>query len=325
MEAAVIVGYEGSDHSRDALAFGEPLAAAEDARLVVACVHPLQPRTGAIGAAGFDREVRLGAQRTAESARGLLARADEAEFSGCAGPVGRRRPVGLARERGAFAIVVGSSHRGGDGRVFSGSVAARLVRDAPCAVGVAPGGHADAHPAALSLVGVAFDGSPESTRALYLAERLAARFRGRLQVIAVTEPGGESDLVSSKLNEAVLSAPVSARAKGDLRHGEPAPELGRASAELDLLVCGSRGYGRARRLDPGQRVGRVAEQRALPDAHRAGRRVARPQTGWGIVAPTRTASSTSRLEYPHSLSYHARTLTWVPSTTLVMPPSTIAE
>jgi nucleotide-binding universal stress UspA family protein len=248
MAAAVIVGYEGSDHSKDALAFGEPLAAAEDARLVVACVHPLQPRTSAIGEAGFDREVRAGAQRTAESARGLLARADEAEFSAVLGLSAADGLVGLARERGASAIVVGSSHRGGIGRVFSGSVAGRLVGDAPCAVGVAPGGYVDNQRAALSLVGVAFDGSPESTRALHLAERLAARFRGRLRVIAVTESDGETDLLSSKLNEALVSAPVSARAKGDLRHGDPAPELARASAELDLLVCGSRGYGRARRL-----------------------------------------------------------------------------
>ena len=247
MAAAVIVGYEGSDHSKDALAFGEPLAAAEDARLVVACVHPLQPRTGAIGAAGFDREVRAGAQRTAESARGLLARADEAEFSAA---LGRRPPTAWSVSR-ANVAPPRSSSAPATAAQSAGCSRARSRdgswRRTVCGRGRA-GGYADAHAAALSLVGVAFDGSPQSTRALHLAERLAARFRGRLRVIAVTEPDGETDLVSSKLNEALLSAPVSARAKGDLRHGDPAPELARASAELDLLVCGSRGYGRARRL-----------------------------------------------------------------------------
>jgi hypothetical protein len=46
---------------------------------------------------------------------------------------------------------------------------------------------------------------------------------------------------------------------------------------------------------------------------------------WGTGTTTRSARSTSRLEYPHSLSYHARTLTWVPSTTDVSEASKIDE
>jgi hypothetical protein len=40
---------------------------------------------------------------------------------------------------------------------------------------------------------------------------------------------------------------------------------------------------------------------------------------------TRCARSTSRLEYPHSLSYHATTFTWVPPTTDVSAESKIDE
>jgi hypothetical protein len=40
---------------------------------------------------------------------------------------------------------------------------------------------------------------------------------------------------------------------------------------------------------------------------------------------TRCARSTSRLEYPHSLSYHERTFTWVPSTTDVSEASKTDE
>ena len=40
---------------------------------------------------------------------------------------------------------------------------------------------------------------------------------------------------------------------------------------------------------------------------------------------TLAARSTSRLEYPHSLSYQATTLTSVPSITLVSPESKIDE
>jgi nucleotide-binding universal stress UspA family protein len=115
-------------------------------------------------------------------------------------------------------------------------------------VGIAPADYAADRRAAVALVGAAYDGSPESERALHLAERISAGLRGRLQVIAVTESNGSADPVLSELTEAVLTAPVSVHAKGDLRRGEPARELSRASSELDLLVCGSRGYGRVRGL-----------------------------------------------------------------------------
>ena len=248
MTGGVIVGYDGSDRSRDALAFAEALAAAQDAQLIVACVHPYQPGSSAIGEAGFDREVRSGAQRTAESARELLARGEEAEF--CAA-LGVSPAVGLgsvARERDADAIVVGSSSRGWLGQVLCGTVATQLVHDAPCAVGVAPVGYAKDHPPALSSVGAAFDGSPASVRALHLAERLAARFRGRLRIIAVDEGARHGETLSSEVDEAVVAAPLNARAVGVLRHGDPARELALASADLDALLCGTHGYGRARRL-----------------------------------------------------------------------------
>jgi len=248
MTRGVIVGYEGSDGSRDALAFAEVLAAAQDAQLIVACVHPYQPVSSAIGAAGFDRQVRAGAQRTAQSARELLARAEEAEFCAALGVSPAEGLSALARERDADAIVVGSSRRGWLGQVLCGTVAARLVHDAPCAIGVAPVGYAKDHPRALSSVGAAFDGSPTSVRALHLAERLAARFRGRLAVIAVDQGAREGETLSQQVDEAVVGAPLSARAVGVLRHGDPACELALASANLDALLCGTHGYGRARRL-----------------------------------------------------------------------------
>ena len=248
MTAGVIVGYEGSDRSRDPLAFAEALAAAQDAQLIVACVHPYQPRSSAIGEPGFDREVRAGAQRTAESARELLARAGEAEFCAALGVSPAEGLASLAREHDAAAIVVGSSSRGRLGQVLCGTVATQLVHAAPCAVGVAPVGYAKDHPPALSSVGAAFDGSPASVRALHLAERLAARFRGRLRVIAMDEAARHGETLSPQLDEAVADAPLSARAVGVLRHGDPARELALASADLDALLCGTHGYGRARRF-----------------------------------------------------------------------------
>src|SRR5919204_3781782 len=96
--SSVIVGFEGSDRAKDALALGEALATSLAATLLVACVHPIQPRTSAIGAAGFDGETRQGAQRTAESARTLLPRPDEAEFTPALGLSAADGLSDLARE-----------------------------------------------------------------------------------------------------------------------------------------------------------------------------------------------------------------------------------
>jgi nucleotide-binding universal stress UspA family protein len=246
----VIVGFEGSDGSRAALAFGESLAATQDARLVVACVHPPQPRTSAIGAAGFDREVRAGAQRTAESARDLLERPDEAEFLAVMGISAADGLAALAVERGAGAIVVGPDRRRALERLVDGSVAGRLVQAAPCDVAVAHDGHARARRRLVSL-GAAFDGSQASESAVHVAERLAARFRGSLSVVAVATSDADAAALSSSLDDVVLAAPVVAHPRADLRRGDPVDELVRVSADLDLLVCGARGLGAARRLGLG--------------------------------------------------------------------------
>jgi nucleotide-binding universal stress UspA family protein len=264
MAGTVIVGYEGSERSRDALAFAEVLAASQDAQLVVACVHPPTPRTAAIGAAGFDREVRAGAQRTAESARNLLAQPEEAEFDTVLGTSAADGLAEFATERGATAIVLGSSRRGALGRVVPGSTAARLTAGAPCAIAVAPVGYAERAWRPLSLIGVAYDGSPESTEALHLGERLAARQGGRLRIIAVAESRDERVARSSVLEQAAVAAPVSVAAETVLREGKPAEQLSLAGADLDLLVCGSRGRGRLRQVVLGSVSGQLIENARCP-------------------------------------------------------------
>jgi nucleotide-binding universal stress UspA family protein len=248
MDAIIVVGYEGSDRSQDALALAEALAASADARLLVVCVHPPKPRTAALGSAGFDREVRAGAQRTAESAATLLARPEEADFDAVLGMSAAHGLAAVATERHAAVIVLGSSDRSVLGRVMSGGVASRLTPFAPCDVVVAPTGYAERARRSLALIGVAYDGSEPSSRALHLAERLAARRNGRLRIITVAESNKDRDAWSAQLEQAAIAAPVSVRAQAVLRDGEPAEQLAQVSTDLDLLVCGSRGHGPVRRL-----------------------------------------------------------------------------
>jgi nucleotide-binding universal stress UspA family protein len=79
-------------------------------------------------------------------------------------------------------IVLGSTHRGGLGRVMPGSVAERLLNGAPCPVAVAPRGY---EPRELRVIAVGYDGSAEATAALELATALGEAADATLRVIAV--------------------------------------------------------------------------------------------------------------------------------------------
>jgi nucleotide-binding universal stress UspA family protein len=171
----------------------------------------------------------------------------------------------LATEIEALAIVVGSSHRGAAGRTLAGDVAAGLLHGAPCPVVVAPRGYS-VPAAGPERIGVGFTDTPEGRIALQAAAGLAAATGAALEVIAVVEPQdytaayGVPGWVPQQFDPRELFA-ERARAAIDAAASELAPDvafttetprgraveqLARASARLDLLVCGSRGYGALR-------------------------------------------------------------------------------
>jgi nucleotide-binding universal stress UspA family protein len=133
-------------------------------------------------------------------------------------------------------------------------------------VAIAPRGFAEGeHP--IRSIGVGFDGSAESRDAVAFAAELADRASGRLDLIAVANPGMPAELpayahgyaglvpspeltreqvdylwdAASKAVKELVPSRVSATVH--VLEGLPAAELSARSAELDLLVLGSRGYG----------------------------------------------------------------------------------
>jgi nucleotide-binding universal stress UspA family protein len=170
----------------------------------------------------------------------------------------------LAEERRAVAIVVGSTGRGTVGRVAPGSVGRRLLGGAPCAVAVAPIG--PERRVGLRTVGLAFDGEPESIHALNTAVRLLRRLNARVKVHAVarwpsppvTQYGvttGDTGFTAQAAEDldrayrvAIATIPEPPTGGIDVQVGDPATILADASKELDLLVCGSRGHGRAQQV-----------------------------------------------------------------------------
>ena len=129
--------------------------------------------------------------------------------------------------------------------------------------------------------------------ALTWAADLARRRRAHLLALAVHTPvafGGVSTggafghrsandalcaALVEQLSEAVAALGDGSEVSGRVLEGDAASELAEASAELDLLVLGSRGYGPIRSRSARQRLARARPLRRLPRRRAASRRRAR--------------------------------------------------
>jgi nucleotide-binding universal stress UspA family protein len=256
-----VVGFDGSDEARDALQLGRALARAEDAELVVGVAISYAPLP--IEAEGYDRALAEHYDELFDEVDRELAGAQferrelNDESPACA--LGQ-----LAEDEGANLIVIGSTHRGTLGRVYPGSVGERLLNGAPCAVAIAPRGFARREHFGLGVVGLAYDGTPESKLALTEAERLAGELGASLKLIAVVPDvpvipsrightsAGYADALRRHfrgvLDRAASALPSATVAETVLDEGDPAAALAARGVELDLLVIGSRGYGPLRRV-----------------------------------------------------------------------------
>lgn len=262
MYRKILVGYDGSDQAKDALALGRQLADTTGAELAVASVFALSlPVRG-----GFtpvpndaDRELERQLEQVAES------------VGAAAHPVRSTSPARglheLAEEIEADLIVVGSSRHGGLGQTLLGNVGVALMHGCPCAVAIAPRGYSQAQPGISSIV-VGYDGSPESQLALESACELARASDAPLKLVSVPEPpdvtlaatGGISygwealkdaleEQARQRLDEARTSIADDLQVEATLVSGAPADALAEAaSGSGSLLLVGSRAYGPVRRV-----------------------------------------------------------------------------
>lgn len=192
----------------------------------------------------------------------------------------------VAIELDAAAIVVGSSHRGAIGRVLAGSVGANLLHGAPCPVAIASRGF-ERNTAVFSRIGVGFVDTLEGRGALSAASGIANATGARVDVIAVKELIDGMEWLTVEDTTSGWSLPAAyetereervretADKAGKLvpRHllggvktptGDPATILADASSKLDLLVCGSRGYGPMRSVIVGSVSRALAHESRCP-------------------------------------------------------------
>ena len=234
----IVAGFDGSQRGADAVRLGALLARTVGRGLRVVRVEPGPPSTERDGARALSRELE-------PLLEPLGVRAETVPVDG-GSPA---RVLQELAEESVGALVVGSTHRAGLGRVMPGSVAERLLSGAPCPVAVAPRGY---EPLELRVIAVGYDGSPEATKALEVATAIGDTAAATLRVIAVRPPattaaaarteaiaaaGGPPDL-QTRLHSAVSALPSELRALPIL--------LARAEEGVDLMVLGSRGYGPVR-------------------------------------------------------------------------------
>jgi nucleotide-binding universal stress UspA family protein len=168
-------------------------------------------------------------------------------------------------------LVVGASRRDEFEQAFVGDDDTRKVlEDSPSPVAVAPARYAMDRPE-LRTIGVAYDGSPGSERAIAVARRLARERRAELSAFeAIREPVHAYDprVGRPEVDEDVEEARDRVAALRDLgahaASGDPPEELARYAASVDLLVLGPHERRPLDRLSLGSTAQRLADDPACP-------------------------------------------------------------
>jgi nucleotide-binding universal stress UspA family protein len=284
----VVIGFDGSDSGADALDLGVRCARVLGVRALVTVVYPAPaPLSAARVDAEWVADRRRAATETVDRARALLT-----AQAGTPGVEVAYRVVpstsaahglhDLAEEEGASVIVVGSATGPGpERRLFAGSTASRLLSGAACPVAVAPPrGH---NRTELTRIGVAYVETQEARAALRAAARLAQRTSAALRLYTVVHDdtaakpfliGSDAEYAFSAtareaatraLEAAVASLPAGLDVRAQVLGGDVVTALSDLDeGDVDVLFCGSRGYGPVRRVLLGGVSSRLLRQARSP-------------------------------------------------------------
>ena len=250
----IVVGFDGSPSSEDALSLALRLRDPGDGCLLLTCVvagHPWHlTRRTAHGEAG------------AAEAKAMLAEARARIPAGV--PVTLRAPVASSTSRGltelaeaerADLVVVGSAKGSVDGRIGLTRTAGRLLAGAPCAVAVAPPDLREDEP--FRHIGVAVDGSPEAAAALQAGYTIARGNGSAVTLFSALDATMDTTrddalltrrAIQERLDASADAAPPGLNPRTVFLHGPAGREIAEAcDGVVDLLVTGSRAYGPVQR------------------------------------------------------------------------------
>ena len=266
MSKPIIVGYDPATSDRAPVNFGVAAARFTGAPLIIAAASAGAAAADRPGVGQHDEDLVVDASDALDAARREL----EPEGIGVecrelAATSAARALHELSEAEDAGLLVVGSTRRGAVGRVLPGSTAERLMHGAPCPIAIVPPGWETG--AGLNTIGVAYVDSEEGQEALLGGYALARRAGAALRVLTAVKAGlalyGETEATTAGQRgkdfdqvegELRVRAEEALRRATDALDGDvavetdafvedPADVLIRVSENLDLLVCGSRGYG----------------------------------------------------------------------------------
>jgi len=266
MSKPIIVGYDPATSDRAPVNFGVAAARFTGAPLVIASASAASVGTDRPGAGQHDEELVSDASDALDAAkRELEPEGIAVECRELASTSAARALHELSEGEDAGLLVVGSTKRGAVGRVLPGSTAERLMHGAPCPIAIVPPGWEAG--GGLNTIGVAYVDSEEGHEALRGGYALARRSGAALRVLTAVKAGlaayGETEAAKSAQRGRdfeQVEGELRVRAEDALRRAtdaldgdvavetdafveDPADVLIRVSENLDLLVCGSRGYG----------------------------------------------------------------------------------
>ena len=279
MSNPIVVGVALRDDDHAPLALAHDLARFTGAPLALVHVYPSEPPSR-LPSTAFEAEMGERAMAALEQAAEPLGAECELKLHTEASSSPVRGLHDAAAALDAALLVVGSSHRGRLGRVMPGGVGERLLHSAPCAVALAPRGYTGEDDG-IRRIGVAFIDTPEGRDALDAAALMAVLGDAELSTFTVLEPPhigpgaatpGWVPPAAYDLRPRIQDAEAKVRARlpegldveTTVKEGGAADFLAGASEDLDLLVCGSRGYGPLRTVLLGGVSGRLAHTSACP-------------------------------------------------------------
>ncbi len=265
----VVIGFDGTPCGLDALALGGGFARALKVNAIVAVVHP-DPAPIGIGRVDAewvaDRH-RLAGEILDEARQALAGESETVGYRLVASSSAAHGLHDLAEAVEAALVVVGSRSTGPEERLFAGSTADRLLSGSVCPVAVAPSGMRNRRLDGVAWVGVGHIDTAEAEAALDFAVRFAAATGAELRLYTVVPGeaevmplfiGAESERAYARtaresfqqaLDQALAGVPPQIRATGEVLTGEVVDTLAELGPDdVDVLFCGSRGYGPARRV-----------------------------------------------------------------------------
>lgn len=245
----MIVAFDGSDTGVDGLVLSMALAKPFGSQVTVAYVYDEELRASSVQAA---RELTAHADAVLAGAHEHVSQALAVNLCALPATSPARGLHELARSQGAGLIVVGSRRLGPYTQAALGAVSENIMRAAPCSVAVAPRGYRSNGGFVPQRIGVGWIPTKEGQDALAVSCWIARATGGRVEVVATTSASAMVQDLEARARAAVEGVLTTLGDGVDVKlyvgSGKAAEQLVRRSAELDLIVLGTRGYGPSRTM-----------------------------------------------------------------------------